>query len=69
MGRPLPGYRIRLVDPDGAEAEEGEIALALDPAPLGLMQGYLRRGRHGRSRPRARSTAPATSRCATRTAA
>jgi len=41
MGRPLPGYEVRLVDPDGAEAEEGEIALSLDPAPLGLMQGYL----------------------------
>jgi len=41
MGRPLPGYDVRLVDPDGAEAEEGEIALSLDPAPLGLMQGYL----------------------------
>ena len=41
MGRPLPGYDVRLVDPDGAEAEEGEIALSLDPPPLGLMQGYL----------------------------
>ncbi len=41
MGRPLPGYHVRLVDPDGADAEEGEIALSLDPAPLGLMQGYL----------------------------
>ncbi len=41
MGRPLPGYDVRLVDPDGAEADEGEIALVLDPPPLGLMQGYL----------------------------
>ena len=41
MGRPLPGYDVRLLDPDGADAEEGEIALRLDPAPLGLMQGYL----------------------------
>ena len=41
MGRPLPGYDVRLVDADGADAEEGEIALSLDPAPLGLMQGYL----------------------------
>ncbi len=41
MGRPLPGYRVALVDPEGDEAEEGEIALRLDPAPLGLMQGYL----------------------------
>ena len=41
MGRPLPGYRVGLLDAEGAEVEEGEIALALDPAPLGLMQGYL----------------------------
>ncbi len=41
MGRPMPGYAVRLVDPDGAEAEEGEIALALDPAPVALMQGYM----------------------------
>ncbi len=41
MGRPLPGYDVLLVDPDGAEAEEGEIALSLNPRPLGLMQGYL----------------------------
>lgn len=45
MGRALPGYRVTLLDPDGAEADEGEIALALDAAgggaPLGLMQGYL----------------------------
>ena len=41
MGRALPGYDIALLDPDGAETEEGEIALRLDPAPLGLMQGYL----------------------------
>ncbi|MGN6314785.1 AMP-binding protein [Trinickia sp.] len=27
MGRPMPGYRIVLVDPDGRPAEEGEIAL------------------------------------------
>jgi acetyl-CoA synthetase len=41
MGRPLPGYDVSLLDPEGKEAEEGEIALRLDPAPLGLMQGYL----------------------------
>ena len=41
MGRALPGYDVALLDADGAEAEEGEIALRLDPAPLGLMQGYL----------------------------
>jgi acetyl-CoA synthetase len=41
MGRPLPGYRVALLDDAGQEAEEGEIALALDPRPLGLMAGYL----------------------------
>ena len=29
MGRPLPGYRVALIDPDGAERNEGEIALPL----------------------------------------
>jgi acetyl-CoA synthetase len=41
MGRPLPGYRIRLLDVDDRDAEEGEVCLALDPRPLGLMRGYL----------------------------
>jgi acetyl-CoA synthetase len=41
MGRPLPGYRVVLVDADGNSADEGEIALHLDPPPLGLMDGYL----------------------------
>jgi acetyl-CoA synthetase len=40
MGRPLPGYRVALLDPNGAEVEEGEICLKLDPRPTGLMQGY-----------------------------
>jgi acetyl-CoA synthetase len=40
MGRPLPGYQIVLLDADGNEADEGEIALPLDPRPLGLMVGY-----------------------------
>ena len=40
MGRPLPGFRVALLDPDGNEAQEGEIALALDPRPTGLMLGY-----------------------------
>ena len=42
MGWPLPGYDIRLLNPDGADAEEGEIAVVLgDAAPLALMDGYL----------------------------
>jgi acetyl-CoA synthetase len=40
MGRPLPGYRIALLGEHDREADEGEIALPLDPPPLGLMQGY-----------------------------
>jgi acetyl-CoA synthetase len=41
MGRPLPGYRVALVDPvSGAEAEEGEICLPLAGRPLALMTGY-----------------------------
>jgi acetyl-CoA synthetase len=41
MGRPLPGYRVALLDPDGARVEEGEVALELNPPPLGLMTGYI----------------------------
>jgi acetyl-CoA synthetase len=41
MGRPVPGYRIELIDPNtGAAAVEGEICVALDPRPMGLMVGY-----------------------------
>jgi acetyl-CoA synthetase len=40
MGRPLPGYDIRLLDPDDQDAGEGELSIALDPAPAGLMRGY-----------------------------
>jgi acetyl-CoA synthetase len=40
MGRPLPGYRVVILDAAGAEQEEGEICLRLEPPPLGLMQGY-----------------------------
>ena len=41
MGRPLPGYRVLLLDPDGMPATEGEICLDLnDERPAGLMQGY-----------------------------
>jgi acetyl-CoA synthetase len=41
MGRPLPGYRVAVLDVDGHEAEEGEVCLRLGPdRPAGLMQGY-----------------------------
>jgi acetyl-CoA synthetase len=41
MGRALPGYTVKLLDANGVESDEGEIALALEPRPLGLMQAYL----------------------------
>jgi acetyl-CoA synthetase len=40
MGRPLPGYRIVLVDADGSPADEGEICIDLTDRPVALMQGY-----------------------------
>ncbi|MDI7065969.1 AMP-binding protein, partial [Klebsiella pneumoniae] len=40
MGRPLPGYRIELLDADDQPATEGEISLPLAERPLGLMTGY-----------------------------
>jgi len=42
MGKPMPGYRIRLLDVDGTDADEGEVCIALDPRPTGLMSGYQR---------------------------
>jgi acetyl-CoA synthetase len=41
MGRPLPGYRVALLDPDGRLGNDGEIVVELDPPPVGLMAGYL----------------------------
>jgi acetyl-CoA synthetase len=41
MGRPLPGYVIRLLDPDGAEAGEGALCIDLHHRPIALMDGYL----------------------------
>ena len=40
MGLPLPGYRIRILDADDREAGEGDVCVALDPRPTGLMLGY-----------------------------
>ena len=41
MGRPLPGYRIRITDHDGHDTKEGEVTLVLGAdRPAGLMQGY-----------------------------
>lgn len=41
MGKPLPGFRVALLDAGSREAGEGEICLALDPRPVGLMPCYL----------------------------
>jgi acetyl-CoA synthetase len=41
MGRPLPGYRVRITDGDGHLTKEGEVSLMLGAdRPAGLMQGY-----------------------------
>lgn len=40
MGKPLPGYSIALIDIDNQPVDEGEIAIRLDPRPVGLMPGY-----------------------------
>ncbi|QGY04949.1 AMP-binding protein [Methylobacterium mesophilicum SR1.6/6] len=41
LGRPLPGYRVRVLDLDGQPASEGEVCLELGAhRPAGLMQGY-----------------------------
>lgn len=41
MGRPLPGYRVMMVDSDNQPVAEGEVAIVLDPRPSGLMTGYF----------------------------
>ena len=41
MGRALPGFEVELLDPvTGEPGREGEICLALQPRPVGLMTGY-----------------------------
>jgi acetyl-CoA synthetase len=41
MGRPLPGWRVRITDSDGQPTQEGEVSLVLGgERPAGLMQGY-----------------------------
>lgn len=41
MGRPMPGYRIALLNTADEESDEGEICIGLNPAPAGLMGGYV----------------------------
>jgi acetyl-CoA synthetase len=40
MGRPLPGYRIRLLDTDDNDAAEGAVCIDLGHRPAALMRGY-----------------------------
>ncbi len=40
MGRPLPGYRVVLLDDAGHEGADGDIAVRLKPRPLGMMTEY-----------------------------
>jgi acetyl-CoA synthetase len=40
MGRPLPGYRVLLLDAEGTPSVEGEICLDLTRSPIALMAGY-----------------------------
>lgn len=41
MGKPLPGYVVRVLDPDGQAATEGEVCIVLGASrPAGLMRGY-----------------------------
>jgi acetyl-CoA synthetase len=40
VGRPMPGYRLALLDIDDNETDEGELCIRLDPPPMALMPGY-----------------------------
>jgi acetyl-CoA synthetase len=41
MGRPMPGYRVKIADADGNVAKEGEVKVVLgSDRPAGLMRGY-----------------------------
>ena len=42
MGKPLPGYRIVLIDPaTGKPSDEGEICVDMSTKPIGVTSGYL----------------------------
>jgi acetyl-CoA synthetase len=40
MGRPMPGYRFRILDAEDHDAAEGALCIPLDDAPASLMVGY-----------------------------
>ena len=41
VGKPSPGHHVVLLDVDGNEADDGEIALKLDPRPTCLFSEYM----------------------------
>jgi len=41
MGKPLPGYRVVLLDPDDKPAQEGEVSLDMHDAQLGRPTGLM----------------------------
>jgi len=41
VGRPSPGHKVVLLDHDGRESDDGEIAVKCQPKPTSLMLGYL----------------------------
>jgi acetyl-CoA synthetase len=40
LGRPLPGFKLVLLNANDQETDEGELCIELDPLPVGLMPGY-----------------------------
>jgi acetyl-CoA synthetase len=40
LGRPLPGFKLVLMDINDRETNEGELCVTLGPRPVGLMPGY-----------------------------
>src|ERR1035441_7907007 len=41
VGKPSPGHRVVLLDVEGKESDDGEIAVISDPKPISLMVGYV----------------------------
>ena len=41
VGKPSPGHRVVLLDADGKESDDGEIAVKSHPKPTSLMVGYM----------------------------
>jgi acetyl-CoA synthetase len=46
VGRPSPGHDVVLLDPEGKESDDGEIAVRCAPRPSSLMMGYLNDTEH-----------------------